>query len=136
MSTQAIRDALAEVIGLLGKPSLHSGHVIYAETEEWPCVDINVKLAANKLVSPKVARFIAATANPANLAALLKELDAKTEALNRLYVAAPITLECKHFHHSKREQHRSTDECGPAEEYQLALKQARAAITPSIGEQG
>jgi hypothetical protein len=76
---KAIRDALADVSGLLGKPTLHSGHVIYAETEEWPCVDINVKLAANKLVSPKVARFIAATANPANLAALLKELDALRE---------------------------------------------------------
>lgn len=44
--------------------------------------------------------------------------------LNDLYVAAPTTLECQHFHHSKSEQYHSVGECGPAKDYVKALTQA------------
>jgi len=79
---QPLRDALADVKGLLGQPSLHSGHVTYAETEEWCSVDINVKLAANKHISGRLAKFIKEAANPAAISALLADLDAAVGALN------------------------------------------------------
>lgn len=72
---QTLIDALAGVDGQLGQPSLHSGHVIYAETEEWCSVDINVKLSANKHISGPLARFIKEAANPATIRALLADLE-------------------------------------------------------------
>jgi len=72
---QALIDALAGVDGQLGQPSLHSGHVIYAETEEWCSVDINVKLSANKHISGPLARFIKEAANPSTIRALLADLE-------------------------------------------------------------
>lgn len=50
------------------------------------------------------------------------------EALQRLYIAAPTSLECKDFHHSKREQHCYDEKCGPAQKYLAALKQVAEAI--------
>jgi hypothetical protein len=50
------------------------------------------------------------------------------EALKRLYFAAPTSLECSAFHHSKKEQHGYGDECGPAKEYLAALSDSLAAI--------
>ena len=81
---QALIDALAGVDGQLGKPSLHSGHVIYAETEEWCSVDINVKLSANKHISGPLARFIKEAANPSTIRALLADLERAERALNRI----------------------------------------------------
>lgn len=72
---QALIDALAGVNGQLGQPSLHSGHVIYAETEEWCSVDINVKLSANKHISGPLARFIKEASNPTTISALLADLE-------------------------------------------------------------
>lgn len=51
------------------------------------------------------------------------------EALNRLYLAAPTSLECRTFHHSKSEQHRHDEECKPAMEYVQAVGAAASAIT-------
>ena len=56
------------------------------------------------------------------------ERDELKAALNRLYVACPTTLECHHFHHSKRERHSYIEPCGPADEYLEALNQARAEL--------
>lgn len=78
---KAIREALEAVEGQLGQPSLQRGHVIYAETEEWCSVDINVKLHANKQISGKLARFIKEAANPSALRALLADLDEARAAL-------------------------------------------------------
>lgn len=78
---QALIDALAGVNGQLGQPSLHSGHVIYAETEEWCSVDINVKLSANKHISGPLARFIKEAANPATICSLLADLERAEKAL-------------------------------------------------------
>ena len=78
---QALIDALAGVDGQLGQPSLHSGHVIYAETEEWCSVDINVKLSANKHISGPLARFIKEAANPSTIRALLADLERAEKAL-------------------------------------------------------
>lgn len=80
---QALIDALAWVNGQLGQPSLHSGHVIYAETEEWCSVDINVKLSANKHISGPLARFIKEAANPATIRALLADLESAEKALTQ-----------------------------------------------------
>lgn len=81
---QALIDALAGVNWKLGQPSLHSGHVIYAETEEWCGVDINVKLAANKHISGPLARFIKEAANPATIRALLADLERAEMALREV----------------------------------------------------
>jgi len=78
---QALKVALADVRGQLGQPSLYSGHVIYAETEEWCAVDINVKLAANKHISGPLARFIKEAANPDTIRALLADLERAEKAL-------------------------------------------------------
>lgn len=72
---QALIDAHAAIHGQLGQPSLHCGHVIYAETEEWCSVDINVKLHTNKTISGKLARFIKEAANPATIRSLLADLE-------------------------------------------------------------
>jgi len=81
---QALIDALAGVDGQLGQPSLHSGHVIYAETEEWCSVDINVKLSANKHISGPLARFIKEAANPSTIRALLADLERAEKALREV----------------------------------------------------
>ena len=86
---QALIDALAGVDGQLGQPSLHSGHVIYAETEEWCSVDINVKLSANKHISGPLARFIKEAANPVTIRALLADLErAEKDAGRYRFLAA------------------------------------------------
>ena len=87
---QALIDALAGVDGQLGQPSLHSGHVIYAETEEWCSVDINVKLSANKHISGPLARFIKESANPATIRALLADLERAEKALAALAQQAQV----------------------------------------------
>ena len=81
---QALIDALAGVDGQLGQPSLHSGHVIYAETEEWCSVDINVKLSANKHISGPLARFIKEAATPATIRALMADLEMAEKALREV----------------------------------------------------
>jgi len=81
---QTLIDALAGVDGKLGQPSLHSGHVIYAETEEWCSVDINVKLSANRHISGPLARFIKEAANPSTIRALLADLDAAVAFIDDL----------------------------------------------------
>lgn len=81
---QALIDALAGVDGQLGQPSLHSGHVIYAETEEWCSVDINVKLSANKHISGPLARFIKEAANPSTIRAILADLEMAEKALREI----------------------------------------------------
>ena len=60
--------------------------------------------------------------------ALLADLDAMRGALKRLYVAAPIGLECSSFHHSKGEFHSHSEPCKPANEYVEAIAQADAAL--------
>lgn len=70
--------------------------------------------------------------------ALLREgmqRDELLAALNRLYVACPTTIDCQHFHHSKREQHSYLEPCGPAGEYLAAIEQSRAAIASMKGKQ-
>jgi len=69
------------------------------------------------------------------LAEVTKQRDALLVALNRLYVACPTSLECRHFHHSKREQHSFLEQCGPADEYLEALNQTRNAIASVRGAQ-
>lgn len=51
------------------------------------------------------------------------------EALQALYVAAPISLECHSFHHSKGEQHSHTQECKPKSAYLEALAASAAALS-------
>jgi ferredoxin-thioredoxin reductase catalytic subunit len=59
---------------------------------------------------------------------LVKQRDDLLFALNRLYIACPTALECRHFHHSKEERHSYLEPCGPADEYIEALKNARDVI--------
>lgn len=92
---KALIDALAGVDGKLGQPSLHSGHVIYAETEEWCSVDINVKLSANKHISGPLARFIKEAANPSTIRALLADLEMAEKALAAI---AQQAQECTRSH--------------------------------------
>ena len=64
-----------------------------------------------------------------NVAAdLLKQRDDLLFALNRLYIACPTTLECRHFHHGKQDRHSYLEACGPADEYIDALQNARDVI--------
>jgi hypothetical protein len=62
---------------------------------------------------------------------LRKENARLRDALLKLYVAAPTTLECHHFHHSKSEQRHPLGECGPARDYLKSLNAARAALGES-----
>lgn len=95
---QALIDALAGVDGQLGQPSLHSGHVIYAETEEWCSVDINVKLSANKHISGPLARFIKESANPSTIRALLVDLErAEKDAARYRFLAAHCQSTSEHW---------------------------------------
>lgn len=55
-------------------------------------------------------------------------------ALNALYVAAPISLECHSFHHSKGEQHSHTQECKPKSAYLEALAASAAALAATKEE--
>ena len=66
---------------------------------------------------------------------LERQRDELLAALNRLYVACPTTLECRHFHHSKREHHSYIEPCGPANEYIEALHGASDVIK-AAKEQG
>ena len=56
------------------------------------------------------------------------EIAALRAALNELYVAAPTSLECQHFHHSKSEQHSYNAECKPAKAYLDALNKASGLL--------
>ena len=49
-------------------------------------------------------------------------------ALHALYIAAPVTLECHHFHHSKAERHNVLERCKPKQDYLNALEMARKTI--------
>lgn len=99
---QALIDALAGVDGQLGQPSLHSGHVIYAETEEWCSVDINVKLSANKHISGPLARFIKEAANPATIRAILADLERAEKAQAVVSRLLPLIFDC-----AQNKQHES-----------------------------
>lgn len=56
-----------------------------------------------------------------------------SKALRRLWLAAPIGLDCRSFHHSSGERHRHDEECRPVEEYLAALKEAQYALEESNG---
>lgn len=58
------------------------------------------------------------------------------EALHALYIAAPVTLECHHFHHSKAEQHSALERCKPKQDYFDALEMARKKIDAARGGGG
>ncbi|WP_225784221.1 hypothetical protein [Xenophilus sp. Marseille-Q4582] len=69
---KALRDALAGVehAGTFSK----SGRTVQvAETDEWAAIHVEVR--ANKLIAPKLARYIA-EANPDTIRALLAEVEA------------------------------------------------------------
>lgn len=69
---KALRDALAGVehAGTFSK----SGRTVQvAETDEWAAIHVDVR--ANKLIAPKLARYIA-EANPDTIRALLAEVEA------------------------------------------------------------
>ena len=59
---------------------------------------------------------------------LVKQRDDLLFALNRLYIACPTTLECRHFHHGKQDRHSYLESCGPSEEYIDALQNVREVI--------
>ena len=63
-----------------------------------------------------------------DVADLVKQHDDLLFALNRLYIACPTALECRHFHHSKQDRHSYLEPCGPADEYIEALQNARDVI--------
>lgn len=69
---KALRDALAGVEHA-GKFSKSGRTVQVEETEEWAAIYVEVR--ANKLVAPKLARYIA-EANPDTIRALLAEVEA------------------------------------------------------------
>lgn len=58
------------------------------------------------------------------------------DALHALYIAAPVTLECHHFHHSKAEQHSALERCKPKQDYFDALEMARKKIDAARGAKG
>ena len=54
-------------------------------------------------------------------------------ALRALYLAAPTSVDCKDFHHSRSERHALVGECKPAADYLAALSGARIAIAAATG---
>lgn len=77
---KALRDALAGVEHA-GKFSKSGRTVQVEETEEWAAIHVEVR--ANKLIAPKLARYIA-EANPDTIRALLAEVEALREFKARL----------------------------------------------------
>lgn len=73
---KALRDALAGVEHA-GKFSKSGRTVQVAETDEWAAIHVEVR--ANKLIAPKLARYIA-EANPDTIRALLAEVEALRKA--------------------------------------------------------
>ena len=67
-----------------------------------------------------------------NAAGMLEAENARLrDALLKLYAAAPTTLDCRSFHHSKKEEHSAFSECKPARDYLKSLEAARAALGES-----
>lgn len=122
MSTQAIRDALAAgpTGGVWQKGTTGGAVVSDQHVEHGPNGCDCVNYYGGHLIAESVAGrnldFIAAC-NPAAIAALLKELDAKTEALEKIAKADNGESGCYYTNRAN-------------------IKIARAALTPSIGEQG
>lgn len=56
------------------------------------------------------------------------EIEALRKALNALYITAPTSLECQHFHHGRLERHAFGAECGPREKYLEALRNTEEAL--------
>lgn len=54
--------------------------------------------------------------------------DQMGNALNRLFKAAPGTIECNNMHHPKQYQHAYDETCQMVSEYYEALEQARSAL--------
>lgn len=50
------------------------------------------------------------------------------DALLRLYNAAPSTLNCNDFHHSKKDVHSHSENCNPLQAYNDALENAKSII--------
>ena len=79
---EKIQSAFEAIRGKLGPASVHCGHVTFAETEEWPSIDINVRLAVNREVSGPMSRWLCTVGNPASIQALLEE--SHVEKINEL----------------------------------------------------